>query len=404
MQNDGAPVPGRDWRNKVAIYAICFINLSYLLPSVAIADIAASFPATPRETVMLVVSLPCLTSVAGSLSLPLLQSRLSLKRIALLALTLSVLTGFAPLLFTGSIAAILLFAALQGISYGVFVSIYPLLNAARFAGEARASVMGVCTAMIQLGRLSILFFGGLLADIHWSAVYYLFGMVLVALVLVAVFLTDLGPMPRRTAGAGRAGLGRLFKSAPFWYMAVTGAVYLILYYNVATYASIYVQENALGTPSTTGTVSAAASAVAVFTALLSSRVRRVTKRYTSAAAFIGLGLGLFLPGAWISVAAIWLGMTLSSIAKSQQMPYLMGQISDIPDEGLRVSAMAIVQTLIGLGYFISPAVTTFLGNTFGSGSAGSVYAASGGAAAVIGVAMVAIEACFGKKMTLERLN
>lgn len=377
--------------NKIAIYAVCFINLVYLLPSVAMADLVAMFPQIPQATVMLTVSLPCLFSVAGILALPLLQSRFSLKRITLAALALSVLAGALSLLFRKSFIAILSCAALQGVSYGVFVSVYPLLNAARFAGEERASVMGTCTAMIQLGRLTILFFGGLLADIAWYYVFFLIGMVAVALLIVALFLTDCGPVPAKPKQDSRALIKKLFQCPSFWYLVVTGSLYLILYYNVATYASLYVQGNRLGTASATGAVSAIASGVAVFTSLASARVRRVTGRYTSAFAFLGLSLGLSLPGVWISLPAICIGMVMASIAKSQQMPYLMDQIAGVGDESLRTVAMSVVQTGINLGYFASPQITTFLGSTFGNGSPAAVFGSSGGAAFVIGLLMLVIE-------------
>lgn len=382
---------GHSVRNKIAIYAVCFINLVYILPSVAMADMVKTFSEIPQATVMLTISLPCLTSLIGINIIPLLQSRFSLKRITIAALWLALIAGAISILFHTSFAVILFASALQGVAYGVFCTIYPLLTAASFpeSGE-QAKVMAGCTAMIQIGRLTFLFVGGVLADIAWYFIFLLLALAGVALILVSAFLADCGTVQKPAQGK-RNVFPRLLKSSTTVYMGVTIALYLILYYTVTTYASLYVQGYGLGTASSTGTVSAIASGVAVFTSLLSARISRFTQRYTGAIAFFGLGAGLLLPGCFTALGAIAFGMILASAAKSQEMPFVMRQISSIPDSSLRIGSMAFVQTLINVGYFISPQVTTFLGRLMGDGSPASVYFGSGVAAVVIGCGMLLIE-------------
>ena len=378
-------------RNKIAIYAICFVNLSYILPSVAMADMVHTFSSYPKEMVMMTLSLPCLTALIGTNLIPMLQSRFSLKVITLAALCLTLGAGAISIIFHNNFIVLLAASGLQGVAYGVFCTIYPLIAAVCFTNHAeQAKVMAGCTAMIQIGRLTFLLVGGVLADIAWYCIYYLLGLAGVALVLVFLLLEDCGTVEKKQSD-GPGVFARLVRSGSFWYLASTAALYLVLYYTVSTYASLYVEGYGLGAPSATGVVSALASAIAVGTSLLSARVSRVTKRYTSALAFMGLGVGLLLPGCFRALSAIGLGMIVASAAKSQQMPFVMRQVSAISDDSLRIGAMAFVQTLINIGYFISPQVTTFLGRTLGDGSPSAVYFGSGAVAAAAGVIMLLVE-------------
>lgn len=377
--------------NRVAIYAICFINLVYLLPSVAMADMVDVFSPVPQATVMLTLSLPCLTSVLGSIALPAFQHRYSLKTVTLAALALAVFAGAVSVAFHGSFPVILAASAFQGLSYGVFVTVYPLLSAILFPKGDQPGVLAGSTAMIQAGRVAILFFGGLLASIRWYYAFYMILLCALAFLIVLFFLTDPGLTPKKEKKGSASDLMQLIKSPAFLYLAVTASIFLILYYNVATYASLYIQENGLGNPSATGTASSIASGVAVFTSLLSAKVRKYTGRFTGGIAALVLGFGLLLPGIWVSLPAIGAGMIIASIGKSQQMPHLMGEISACGDESMRAVAMAFVQTGISLGYFLSPAISTFLGGIAGSGQPTDVYAATGATGMAMGLLMIAVE-------------
>ena len=137
--------------------------------------------------------------------------------------------------------------------------------------------------------------------------------------------------------------------------------------------------------------SALSRPVAIFTALLSAAVAKRTKGYTSPLSFVLLGISLLLPGMTKSLFAIGLALILASAAKSQQMPTVIRQLSAIPDDRLRASAMALKETFVNIGYFLSPTITAFLGRALGDWSPSAVYFGSGACALAIGVLMIAIE-------------
>ena len=79
------------------------------------------------------------------------------------------------------------------------------------------------------------------------------------------------------------------------------------------------------------------------------------------------------------------------------MPTVMKTISTIQDERLRTSAMALKETFVNIGYFLSPAITAGLGQLFGDGGAASVYFGSGAAALMVGLFMLGFEIWREKK-------
>ena len=385
-------------KELLAVYGLCLANLLYMVSSVSIAEMCIFFAPVEKSTVMLTMTLPCLTSLLGVNLIPALQARFSLKRITEGALLLGIAAGALCLLLYRSLAGVLFGCGVMGVAYGVFTTIYPLLAAdVCSTKDQRATVMANCTAMVQVGRLLALFIGGLLADIAWHLMYLVYAIYIVSLLLVALFLKDRGPRPKPPKE--KSEYVRLLASGSFVYVAVTAALYLVLYYTVSTYASLYIQGYGLGVPSTTGTLSSVASFIAIFTALLSAAVAKRTKGYTSPLSFVLLGISLLLPGMTKSLFAIGLALILASAAKSQQMPTVIRQLSAIPDDRLRASAMALKETFVNIGYFLSPTITAFLGRALGDGSPSAVYFGSGACALAIGVLMIAIEYLREKKGT-----
>ena len=392
-----SPIFSKTFWEKIAIYSICIVDLAYVIPSVTIAEMVLAFPGASRETIMMCISIPCLTALLGINLIPALQSRFSLKKISMAALLMSLCCGTVSLLCHNNLTVLLVLSGVQGIPYGVFCTIYPLLTAAAFPeGPERAKTIANCIAMVQIGRLVLLYFGGLLADIAWYLMYLMFALNGVAFLLILFFLPDRGITPRRTKGSTGCYV-QLLKSPSFLYFGITAGLFLMFYYVFSTHGSLYIQGYNLGDPSTTGTSNAIASILSVCTALLSTRVFRITKRYTTALAFLGMGLGLLMPGTTKAVWAFMVSMTIASVVKSQQMPAVARTLAQFDDERMRASAMALKETFVNICYFSSGTITSALSRWFGDGSPQNVFLICAICTIVIGVCMLCVEAYREKK-------
>ena len=383
------PKGNTDTRNRIAILSLCFVVLAYLAPSVAMNEILASFPNAAESTVMLMLSLPSITGIAGILLAPLLQKWLSYKTQSLLAMGLLLVAGALSLLFYTSLPMLVTGAALMGLSYGILATAYPLLIGLHFSDKLRAFMMGVATGVLQLGRLAFMLLGGFLADIRWQYVYIPVAFAAVAFVAVLIFLPD-----TRIASAEKTERVRLSlrKCGELLQLCLLGAAAAVLYFVTVTHISVHVEGNGLGTAATTGVANSVGLIAAIIMSILFSKAFRVTGKFTLAAGFGLLGLGLLCCGLFVTLPTLFLGLILANLAMGLISPYLMLRGGLCTEPGTEGKAMAILLSCINVGYFSSPYISgLFKGNT------ASIYLVFGIAAAIICIREIVFRKCIVRR-------
>lgn len=349
---------------KVAIAAICFINLLYMIPSVAVSGMVAAFPDQPQNTVLLLLTLPNLTGIAGIVAEPWLERRFSRRQLCIVSLTLFFATGLISFLLRENLPALIAASVVMGAAYGMQATLYPLLVNDGFEGEERSRVMGMVTGMLQLGRVAATLVGGMLARQGWYNVYLCFFAVLVPLVLSVLFLP-------KTSHSEQS-----LQDEEDWFslggavrLAVEGFAFAALFYMVNTHLSLYVEGYGLGDTALTGIISALGCVLAGLISTGFAWFERRTGRFTMTWAFGILGIlylaGSFwisLPGAALCVAGAFLGMGLFS-------PNLMLGFSRCAGPRHLAAVTAAVLTVVNVGYFASPYITGFLASFVGQSPA-----------------------------------
>jgi len=349
---------------KIAVMSLCFTTLIYLVLTVSVAGLLEAFPSVPESQVMLVLTLPNLTAIAGILAVPVIAPHSTEKTLSVGSLALLLLSGGLCLVWHDSLPVLLLSGALTGVAYGVISTLYPMLVNAHFTGQERITVMGLCAAMLQGGRLVTYLLGGLLARNHWYDVYYTYIFVLAALLLVAVCL------PGGRAGRERADVRDTasLRSRSVWRVALYGAVFACLYFIISTDGDLYVEAGGLGSAALTGTLSALACAVAGISAALYGPVSRRTGRLTFPLAFALIGGGYLFAGLCVNQAGAAIAFVCSALGISLFTPWLMTAISDAAGTADAPVATALVLTVVNVGYFVSPYLSAALGNLLGGGT------------------------------------
>lgn len=368
-------------RKKLAIMSLCFTTLMYLVLTVAVAGLLDAFPGVPESRVMLVLTLPNLTAIAGILLVPLAAAYLSDKALSLLSLLMLLAGGGLCMLFHGSLPVLLAAAAVMGAAYGVISTLYPMLVNTHFTGGERVTVMGLCAAMLQGGRLVTYLIGGYLAKSHWYDVYYTYLFAVIALVLVALYLP-------RTQASGQKGGGRdtgSFRSKGVWRLSFFAAVYACLYFVLSTDGSVYIEGGGLGSAALTGWLSSLSCAVAGISAALYGRISRRIGWATFPAAFLLIGAGYLFAGLHVTVLGAAAAFLAGALGISLFTPWLMTAISDAAGQAAAPVATAIVLTCVNIGYFLSPYVSAPLARLLGGG-APAAFAAFGVLSLLSGVA------------------
>lgn len=355
-------------KQRVAIYFICFVVLTYTVPSVAISGIVSYFPQV-GESAVLLVTLPNLTGIIGILFTSYLTRYFPLKKLSVISLGLLLISGLGSLLLKEHYSMLIVGSGLMGIAYGMLSTLFPLLINRYYSGELRNKVMGQATGMLQSGRIIAIVVGGVLADIHWYDVYYVFIIVFIPLLLTIRYLPQDIPSSNETKKA------QLHQNQ--WKalirISLIGFSFAVLYFISSTHVSLYIEGYGIGSAMTTGWVSGLSSVFAILVAVLFAKIYRKSQNYTFFLIFLILGLGYLPMGLSIQLPFAILGICSAAIAMALFSPYLMIAIADACDSTTLAATTAFVLAFVNIGYFASPYITEFMASLLQLEGTASVF-------------------------------
>ena len=381
-------------KTKLPIYALCFVNLIYLVPSVAVSGLVAAFPGVPEERLLLLLTIPNLAGIAGILGVPVLTRWCSRRDLSAAAMALFLLGGGMSLVFHGCLPVLLLGSAVMGVAYGVNSAVYPLLVSMYYQGEERSRMSGVASGMLQLGRVSVVLVGGVLADLCWYSVYLLFALAAVPLVLTLAWLPKDRPAAREESSAGvtdgwdRAALVRL---------CAIGFAFAVCYYVNVTHTSLYIEGGGFGTAAVTGAVTAAASVLSGLLAICFGPIYRRTGRYTFALALAIMGGTYVLAGLWVNLATAVLAVCGAAVGIALFSPCLMLEMAGAAPQRTLPAATALVLTIVNVGYFLSPVLVGAVSGLTAGSTPAEQFLTGGVLALLITAACLLLERRSGTK-------
>lgn len=361
-------------KTKLPIYAICFVTLIYLVPSVAVSGLVTAFPGVPEDRLLFLLTIPNLMGIVGTLGVPMLTPYFSRKHLSLVALSLFFLGGGVSFCFHDHLGVLLVGSAIMGVAYGMSSTLYPLLVSMYYEGEERSRVMGVASGMLQLGRIAVVLLGGVLADLRWYDVYLLFGVTLIPLLLTALWLPGDKP-PLRVAREQSHGISRGWNLPELARLSAIGFAFAICYYVNVTHSSLYIEGYGLGSAVMTGVVTAVASVLSGVLAICFGPIYRRTGVHTFTVALAVTGVGYVLAGVSTSLWAAVLAVCGSAVGMALFSPCLMLELTEAAPQDTLPAATALVLTILNVGYFLSPTLVGAVAQLRpGAGAAGQFLA------------------------------
>ena len=331
---------------KAVILAIPFLQMSATAISPALADIMADFPHISANTITWMVTLPSFTSVISALVLSRLVTFMTKRTLLMIALGSFLIGGVVPY-FIDNIYLILALRAVFGTSIGFLMSLSPDLVAAFFDGEERASMMGNQSAAVNLGGLFFMFFGGILAAIHWNATFlvYLIGLP------IAFWIFFKLPEPKRIK---REHKGK--NSLPVKVYILLGGVMLFntLFFSLITNASFMISAENLGDTTQAGEVLTFFTVGSFLAGLIFGKTYGAFSNYTTAFGWLCAGTGMLTVGLSHNLTLIVIGSLLTGAGMATTMPsYLIKLSHSAPPKAVSI-AFAYTAVAAGVGQFISP--------------------------------------------------
>ena len=308
-------------------------------------------------TIKLIVSLPALFIILTNLFFHSISRWLSTKVIALLGLTMYILSG-AGCYLADNIDVLLLLRALLGVSVGLLMPLSTGLLAYYFAPEEQARLMGLSAAMNQLGGVIATAIAGVLAaSCGWQYAFLVYLMGIPAMVLVVLFLPA-----DRIGDRSKRGKPFSLKSLVKFHPSVVGMLLLMMTFFIfpTNFAPMASQNAYLGQNHDTVTaIMVGLDMVALVMGLLFGWLMkhfRLSIKYFCPILFL-LGYGCYCLS-MLSVPMLIAGSVLAGMATGIGVPYLNTIASIKGGRTAATTVMPLLSMALYLGQFVSPLVVS----------------------------------------------
>lgn len=361
------------------------------------ATIAPSLPAMQEHFkevdnaalwVRLVLTLPALFIVVGSLIAGVVVDRFGRKPLLLAAVALYGLAGASGYVLN-SLFHILIGRAFLGFAVAGIMVTATTLIADYYTGSARAAFLGLQAAFMGLGGVVFLSLGGFLADQNWRFPFliYLFAWLLLPLIIWAI-----AEPQRTTSPEPQDGIPSVPPAFPVKLLAFIYGVALltqIIFYLIPVQLPFYLKELANANASQSGLAIALAT---LFSAMSSFFYGKIKQRFgffsVLVLAFGLMGMGYSIIGLVNNFALVLVGLAIAGSGLGLLMPNLNLWIASEVSDAARGRALGGSTMFFFLGQFLSPLVSQPLSQALGLST---TYALAGGLMLLCGLALMVLQ-------------
>ena len=359
------------------IFVLAIISRFDSIISPSVAEIQRSFPNDDPSTVESVVSIGASAAMVSAIIFGKLLERLSFKTVGIIGCLCVSIGGLAPIVFHASVAQLLGFAIITGFGTGVITTMLPSLSAHFFHGEQLSGLMGKIIAMQDGSSMIVMYVGGLLAMQSWVHNYWLYGIAVIALALVFVFVpndrvTDESESeddePRMKSGAQQ--------SIPAIVVCeILGFLSIFLVAVMYNKLAVYVDTYQLGGSDAAGLALMFNTGSSIVIGLLINTIKRVCKDFTIPFAFLLMAFGAllfiftrsfvlvcvsaFLIGSGSAIIMATCPFMLSNVTEKKHYPFVMGLFSAITSFGFTSSTWFF--KMMSQAFGLDPLIGTFWG-------------------------------------------
>ena len=252
---------------------------------------------------------------------------------------------------------LLILRVLHGIAGAPIMGVSGAIIGDLFSGQKRAEAMGISTTIMYVGYIFYPLIGGALANFAWNYPFLPFLIAIPAGLITLVFLDCPEPQSQQSLKIYlRDALHYLKSLKVLWLFSTTVITYILLYGAYLTYFSLLLG----GRHASPLTIGLLLSVLGVFTAISSSQVGRLNKRFSVVSLIIGSFVVYAVAMAIIPVMPnLWLFLLptiLFGVAHGLNLPSQRIIAASVTPLEYRAGFMSIQGTMIYLGMTIGPPI------------------------------------------------
>ena len=348
---------------KALTTSILSLSLLTVMAGAAVAPalgvIRAYFSDASPVLIQMVISIPAIFIVLTNAYFPALCSRFRARSLVLIGLFLYTIGGCAAGAFS-NIWLVLLMRALVGFGVGIIMPLSTGLLSFYYPPERLDGLMGLSSAMNQMGGVVATLLAGLLANLSWRASFLVYLMGLISIVLCLVFLPNDSIAP--SGGERDKGI--------FWvYFRYILAMFLLMSSFFLYPANFALETTAEGfiPQQLIAVIMAMMDFVAFLGGLLFVRCKVLLggkMRLLAPSLFLAGYLLLALVGGW---PGILIGSVCVGFANGVGIPFLISQASVRAGRSAATTVIPLLSAALYLAQFLSPVlmgiVSAVIGDT-----------------------------------------
>ena len=343
--------------------AILSLSLLTVMAGAAVAPalgvIKAYFSSSDPVLVQMIISMPALFIVLTNAVFPALCRRFRARTLVLLGLLLYTVGGCAAGAFS-AILPVLLMRALVGMGVGIIMPLSTGLLSFYYPPEKLDGLMGLSSAMNQMGGVVATILAGLLANLSWRASFLIYLMGLLSIVLCLVFLPNDSIAPPKGENETRGTVLRTYFRYILAMFLLMSAFFLYpANFALETTAEGLIPQGAIAL------IMAMMDFIAFLGGLLFVQCKVLLggkMKYLAPALFLAGYLLLALVGGWFGTLA---GSVCVGFANGVGIPYLISQASVRAGRTAASTVMPLLSAALYLAQFLSPILMGAVRGAFG---------------------------------------
>ena len=321
--------------------------------------IKAYFSSSDPVLVQMIISMPALFIVLTNAVFPALCRRFRARTLVLLGLLLYTVGGCAAGAFS-AILPVLLMRALVGMGVGIIMPLSTGLLSFYYPPEKLDGLMGLSSAMNQMGGVVATILAGLLANLSWRASFLIYLMGLLSIVLCLVFLPNDSIAPPKGENETRGTVLRTYFRYILAMFLLMSAFFLYpANFALETTAEGLIPQGAIAL------IMAMMDFIAFLGGLLFVQCKVLLggkMKYLAPALFLAGYLLLALVGGWFGTLA---GSVCVGFANGVGIPYLISQASVRAGRTAASTVMPLLSAALYLAQFLSPILMGAVRGAFG---------------------------------------
>ena len=354
---------------KIVISIVFISFLQGLQHSVTpiLESIQKAFPDVSKSLVQMLVTGPGLLAMVVALLAGVLVTKISKKKLLLLAAAIALATGFLPFV-KDSFALLFACRIAYGITLGMAMSLNGVIVADFFEGEERVQVMGIQAASVGAGMMIINAVAGALGKTDYRMSYWINLIALLAFIALLLCLPDTGLVVTDKEN-------RIKLSKDVFIMGGIGFFFFMFLITFNTNISMHIGGKYAGDTSFSGIVNAVFSVIQIIAGLILGLVTKICKKQTMTVALVSFVIGavilILFPA---SAAMLLLGALFCGFCQGIFMPTGMVTVTNAVNPQSAAMATAVFSCGLLLGSFISPVATNTASRLFfGEEATGHVF-------------------------------